>query len=531
MNRLSALVGLVCIAIAFVPATSGGPSTPWSGSGGVLSAQSPQTGDSPLWGGTPSRNMSSPMTGINWDFDLNAGKNIVWSVPLGSQTYGGPTVIGGKILVGTNNGGNYVKKHEGDRGVVLCFNEADGKFLWQLTRNKLEDASNLDFPEVGISSIAAAEGNRAWVVTNRCELMCLDLEGFHDQENDGPVTDEADHDQEDADVVWSIDMLKDLNVQPHFLATSSPLVHGDLVLLCTSQGITAGEEAHSDPEAPSFLAVDKATGKVVWKSNLPGKGILDGQWSSPALGLVNGKPQVVFPASDGWVYSLNPDNGELLWKCDLNPKETVWEEGGTGTRNAIVATPVFHENSVIIGVGQNPDHGDGEGHLWRIDATKTGDVSAEVGEIGNAGSPNPNSGVIWHYGGSDKDGSVTGEQSESIFFRTISTVAIGDGLLFAADHRGTMHCLDFATGKRLWIHDMMCLIWGSPLLVDGHVLIGTEDGKLLLFKAGRTEGKPVREYDVKDYAAVYATPVIANDHLILVDRANLTKIQLKAGDK
>jgi hypothetical protein len=63
------------------------------------------------------------------------------------------------------------------------------------------------------------------------------------------------------------------------------------------------------------------------------------------------------------------------------------------------------------------------------------------------------------------------------------------------------------------------------------VLIGTEDGKLLLFKAGRTEGKPVREYDVKDYAAVYATPVIANDHLILVDRANLTKIQLRAGDK
>jgi outer membrane protein assembly factor BamB len=357
------------------------------------------------------------------------------------------------------------------------------------------------------------------------------MDGFHDQENDGPVTDEADHELEDADIVWNLDMLKDLNVQPHFLATSSPLIHGDLLLLCTSQGMTSGEEAHSDPEAPSFLAVNKSTGKVAWKSNLPGKGILDGQWSSPALGIVNGKPQVVFPASDGWVYSLNPDTGELLWKCDLNPKETIWEEGGTGTRNAIVATPVFHENSVVIGVGQNPDHGDGEGHLWRIDATKSGDVSAETGEVGSAGQANPNSGVIWHYGGQDKDGSVTGEEGESIFFRTISTVAIGEGLLFAADHRGTMHCLDFTTGKRLWIHDMMCLIWGSPLLVDGHVLIGTEDGKLLLFKAGRTESKPIREYDVKDYAAVYATPVIANDHLILVDRANLTKVRLKAGDK
>ena len=119
-------------------------------------------------------------------------------------------------------------------------------------------------------------------------------------------------------------------MQPHFLATSSPLIFGDLVLLCTSQGITAGEEGHANPDAPSFLAVNKATGKVAWKSSLPGRGILDGQWSSPALGLVDGKPQAIFPSSDGWLYSLNPESGELIWKCDLNPKETVWEEGGTG---------------------------------------------------------------------------------------------------------------------------------------------------------------------------------------------------------
>ena len=136
--------------------------------GSEACSQTAQTGDAPIWGGTPSRNMASPLTGADWDFNLTEGKNVVWTTPLGSQTYGGPTVIKGKILVGTNNGGKYVKKHEGDRGVVLCFNEADGKFLWQLTRPKIEDSSNLDFPEVGISSIAAAEGDRAWLVTNRC---------------------------------------------------------------------------------------------------------------------------------------------------------------------------------------------------------------------------------------------------------------------------------------------------------------------------------------------------------------------------
>ena len=110
------------------------------------------------------------------------------------------------------------------------------------------------------------------------------------------------------------------------------------------------------------------------------------------------------------LYALKPEDGSIIWKFDLNPKDTVWELGGAGTRNAIISTPVFYENSVILGVGQDPEHGEGVGHLWRIDATKEGDISPELGEIGKKGKPNPNSGVIWHYGGVDEDGSVTGEK-------------------------------------------------------------------------------------------------------------------------
>ena len=482
----------------------------------------------PMWGGTPSRNLISNATGLNWDFDLKAGKNVAWTVRLGSQTYGGATVAGGKVLVGTNNGGDYRPAQSGDRGVVLCFDETNGELVWQLTRDKLDDAQSLDFPEVGISSIAAVEGDRAWLVTNRCELMCVDLNGFHDDENDGEFKSEASTEKLDADIVWNLDMLKDLGVQPHFLATSSPIVFEELVLICTSQGITNGDHASADPDAPSFLAVNKLTGEVVWKDNSPGKGILDGQWSSPCLGVVNGQAQVVFPAGDGWVYAFEPKTGNPIWKCDLNPKESVWEEGGVGTRNSIVATPVFVDNSVLIGVGQNPDHGDGTGHLWRIDATKTGDVSAEIGEAGGPGQPNPNTGIIWHYGGDDDDkGTVTGQANESIFYRTISTVAVSKGLVFAADRRGQVHCVDFATGKRYWAHDLMSTIWGSPLVADDHVLIGTEDGKLTLFKATKDAVKIVREYDTKDYASIYSTPVIAHGDLFLVDRVGLTRIKLR----
>ena len=96
---------------------------------------------------------------------------------------------------------------------------------------------------------------------------------------------------------------------------------------------------------------------------------------------------------------------------------------------------------MLLSVGQDPEHGEGVGHLWRIDATKTGDISAELGEIGEPGKPNPNSGVIWHYGG--ESDAAEGEESELVFRRTMSTVSVADGLVFVPDLSGLVHCVDF----------------------------------------------------------------------------------------
>ena len=63
---------------------------------------------------------------------------------------------------------------------------------------------------------------------------------------------------------------------------------------------------------------------------------------------------MIFPGGDGWLYALAPDTGELIWKFDCNPKDSVWELGGRGTRNNLVSTPVFHDGVVYIGVGQDP---------------------------------------------------------------------------------------------------------------------------------------------------------------------------------
>ena len=354
--------------------------------------------------------------------------------------------------------------------------------------------------------------------------MCLDTKGFYDGENDGPIQDEVDKEKQDADIVWSLDMIEDLGVFPHNLATSSPVVYGDHVYLLTSNGV---DEAHLEipsPRAPCFLCVNKNTGEVVWENNEPFDTILHGQWGSPAIGVINGKVQVYCPGGDGWLYALDGTSGEVVWKFDMNPKDTRWELGGAGTRNAIIATPVFYENTVVLAVGQDPEHGEGVGHLWKIDATKTGDVSPELGEIGKPGKPNPNSAAIWHYGGVDEEG-------EEIFRRTMSTVAIDDGICFAADLSGYVHCIDFKTGKRNWVHDLFSGVWGSPMVADGKMFIGNEDGKLTVLKADSEKATVIKEFETVNYSSIYSTPTIANGRMYISDRARLYAIDIQKKPK
>lgn len=496
----------------------------------VASSAKASAGDWTMWGGSPSRNMVSSAKGLDLSFEAaetkEEGKNLVWTEPLGSQTYGNPIVAEGRVLVGTNNGGEYRPAHEGDRGCLICFDQKDGTFLWQLTREKLQAGRVNDWPEQGICSTPCVEDGLVYVATNRCELMCLDLDGFHDGKNDGPYTDEVDTEKLDADIVWSLDMIDELGVFPHNLATSSPVIHGDLIFMLTSNGV---DEAHLEvpsPRAPCFIAVNKKTGKVVWEDNSPAldsmapapfDNILHGQWGSPAMGEVNGKMQVFMPGGDGVLYTYDALTGDLVWWFDLNPKDSAWELGGRGTRNAIISTPVFKDNSVILAVGQDPEHGEGVGHLYRIDATKTGDLSTQIAD-GDGWKANPNSGEIWEYGGIDADGEITGEKNGLIFRRTISTVAIHNGLVYAPDLSGFLHCIDYKTGQKKWVYDTFAAVWGSPMVADGHVMLGDEDGEMVVLKAGGE--MEVLETKVFN-SSIYSTPTIANGMMFVSDRSRL----------
>lgn len=496
--------------------------------------------DWPLFGGTVQRNLVNLQeSGLpaTWSVEQGKEKNLVWSVALGSKAYGGPVVSGGKIYIGTNNDFPRDPKVAGDRGILLCLDQATGELIWQSVHDKLPAGRVNDWPREGICSSPVVEGKRIWYISNRCEVICADAAGMTDGNNDG-VQDEKLTGPKDADILWRVDMIGQLNVFPHNLATCSPLIVGDTLFVITSNGVDEGHINIPQPGAPSFLAMDKNTGKVLWSSNLPsaslvearkkggndvdikklvdeGKLLMHGQWSNPVYAEPNGKAMIIFPGGDGWIYSFAPNTGELLWKFDCNPKKSEYKLGGKGTRNDFVSTPVVWENKLYIGVGQDPEHDKGVGHLWCIDITKTPENAAkDLSPKGDNFDPkapdNAGSALVWHYGGLAKEDDY---ERNYYFGRTMSTVAVHDGLLYTSEYDGWVHCIDARTGKKYWDHDMGADTWSSTYWVDGRILIGNEAGKLHQFAHGK-EKKLLGVVDMK--AKIRATPVATNGRVFMI---------------
>jgi outer membrane protein assembly factor BamB len=445
----------------------------------------------PMWGGTPDRNMVSPMKGLPTAWDLKSKKNVKWMAELGSQTYGNPVVSGGYVLVGTNNEAMKDPNVKGDKGILMAFRESDGQFMWQAVHDKLAAGRANDWPFQGICSSPLIENGIVYYVSNRGEVMAVDLDGFRDGSNDGAVKDEKLKREVDADILWRYDMMDELGVMQHNMANSSPVTFENLIFVSTSNGQDESHVNVPSPKSPSLIAIDKTTGKLAWEDKGVGENILHGQWSSPAVATVAKVVQVVVGQGDGWVRGFEAKTGKELWEFDLNPKESVWPK----TRNEVISTPIIIDNVVYIANGQDPEHGEGVGHLYAIDATKRGDITK--------------SGQIWHYGD---------------IRRSISTGALFNGILFYSDFSGFLHAVEAKTGKQLWKHDMFAAIWGSPMVIDGKVYLGDEDGDVTIMNADRTM-KMIAENNMG--SSVYSTAVPANGTLFIVNRNQLVALSEK----
>jgi outer membrane protein assembly factor BamB len=445
---------------------------------------------------------------------MKTTKNVKWVAKLGSQAYGNVVVAGGKVFIGTNNENPRDPQHQGDRSILLCFDEKTGEFLWQLVVPKLASGKVNDWEGLGLLSSPSVEGNRVYLVTSRCEVICLDTEGMVNG-NDGPFMDEAQYvvgpgkpkakiGPKDADIIWVYDMLDELGVFPHNASNCSVIVVDDLVFACTSNGQDWSHVNIPSPNSPSFIAVNKKTGEFVAEDEAHlGPHIFHGQWSSPSMGVVNGKKLVFFGGGDGWCYAFDSkpvkegDSTYLKvgWKYDCNPPERKkYKYPAAEGPSEINSTPVFYKNRVYVAVGQDPEHGEGVGNLICIDATKTGDITS--------------TGKIWSY---DK------------IHRSISTVSIDPqtGLLFVGDFSGYLYCFDAETGKLYWTHDMKAHMWGSTLVADGKVYCGDEDGDFVVLAASKDK-KLLSEANLG--APVYSTPVVANGVIYVASNAHLFAI-------
>jgi serine/threonine protein kinase/WD40 repeat protein len=699
--------------------------------------------DWPQWGGSRSRVNTPAGERIPASFDVgkfdrktgkhSGGRNLKWVANLGSQTFGNPVVANGKVFVGTNNGAAYLKRYPADidLGVLLCFEEKTGQFLWQHSNEKLPTGRVHDWPLQGVCSTPAVDGDRLWYVTNRGEVVCLDTAGFADGEDDAPLqgvrqplfeltanlgllseldarqasaihlltlqtllttmklplpayfnlqkrtdklawdvkafdqatrtqttyaTAEIDGDElrvwneageaanqllgslpidltaglndgvanktirellaakgldtageltvetkvrdqswrlilppsersidkgarevtlqvikgrlvcdmpiamldQEADVVWSLNMMRELGVSPHNMSNCSPLIVGDWLFVCTSNGVAEDHLTIPAPDAPSFICLNRWTGKLLWSDKSPGRNIQHAQWASASYGTFAGQPQVIFPGGDGWVYGFDPSgdgqgNSKLLWKFDANFKESVQELGGRGTRNEVIAFPAIYDGLVYLVTGQDPEHGEGGGCLWCIDParfTRGEDISeslavdkngqpipykpiqAVVAALGEHSIANPQSAVVWRYTAQDRNGDGVVDFDEQ-FHRSLSVPVIKDDILYVSDFSGLFHCLNAKSGKAYWTYDMLAASWNSALLVDGKVFIGDEDGDLAIFRHSADPTKGMRLEDggpmpwfgeINMSTAIYMAPIVANNVLYVATKDRLFAI-------
>ncbi len=478
--------------------------------------------DSPQWGQQHSRNMVSPETGLPDRFDPATGRNIRWVAPLGSQTYATPTVAGGKVLIGTNNDNPRDEDHQGDRGILLCLNESDGVLAWQLIAPKLSDDIYKDWPKAGMCSPPTVEGDRVYMVTNRNEVVCLDLHGQANG-NDGPYRDEARRmvpsDKEpvplkstDADILWLYDIPAEIGLFPHDSVHCSVLVLGPFLYINTNSGLNGTHKEVRMPEAPSLIVLDKATGRLVAKDDENiGPNIIHSTWSSPAVGQVNGGTRVFFCGGDGVCYAFEPvpstpaDGGvatlKRLWRFDCDPtapKENVQQYNGNRqvSPSNIKSMPVFYDNRLYVTVGGDIWWGKRQAWLQCIDATRTGDTTAD--------------GPIWSF---------------PMQTHCCSTPAIWNGLAFVADCEGSVHCIDIETGKPHWTHKCDGEIWASTLVADGKVYIGTRRRDFWVLAADRK--KEVLS-SVRLDSPIVGSPVAANGVLYVATMKSLYAVQQSA---
>ncbi len=288
----------------------------------------------------------------------------------------------------------------------------------------------------------------------------------------------------DGKVLWERSLNEDFGlITTHGGRTVSPVIEGDLVIV---SGLNSGwgDQARAGHR---FMAFDKKSGETVWVS-LPGGRPYDTTYSTPVLGFISGVRLLIAGAGDGAVHALKALTGERIWSFEMSKR---------GINTGVV---LRGDTAIVSHSEENLDTSE-MGLLAAVDATASGQLKKEN--------------LKWAREG---------------FQGGYSTPVIDGDRLYQVDNGANLAAFDAATGKHLWTQQLGTIQKASPVLADGKIYVGTENGKFFIL-APRADKCEVLDEDLLGTEAapeeIIASPAVANGRIYVVSEAALYAIGKK----
>jgi outer membrane protein assembly factor BamB len=282
----------------------------------------------------------------------------------------------------------------------------------------------------------------------------------------------------DGKVLWERTLGEDFGLlTTHGGRTVSPIIDGDLVIVSgvTFQWGQHGRGAHR------FIAFDKKTGDTIYVS-APGGRPYDTTYAPPIIANVNGTRLLIQGGSDGAVYAIKPQTGEPVWKYEISKR-------GINTGVVVKGT------TAILTHSEENLASSEMGMMVAVDATTKGDVKPEN--------------LKW---------TVYGWQGG------FSSPVIDGDRLYQLDNGANVAAFDVNSGKQLWLQNLGTIQKASPVLADGKLYVGTENGKFFILKPGPTGAQILDEDQLGTEAqpeAIIASVAVSNGRVFVVSDSAL----------
>ena len=290
----------------------------------------------------------------------------------------------------------------------------------------------------------------------------------------------------DGKLLWSRSLPEEYGaITTHGGRTTSPIIEGDKVILNTLL------QGWGDLGRPGnrYFAFDKTTGQTIWVSS-PQVRHYDTNYSSPILTTIDGMRQMIVGGTDGAFYGLKVNTGERVWRLEVS-------------KRAILNSALVRGTTMFITHGEE-----------NMDTTDMGmvaaiDLAGRTGEI-------PLTALSWKV---------------HKFMPTFASPVLNGNQLISLDNGAIVAAFDTTNGSKVWERSLGTLQKGSPVLADGKLYVGTENGKVYILRPTAT-GVDVLDEDVlgnpNDPEVIFASPVVAGGRVYVASMDRLYAIGPKA---